>query len=104
MRVDKQHCEEDLPVSSHVERLLQFVTSPSENNWPKDCNGSGRELPLSKFIAVKPPLEFCFPEAAIHHRVLTTLGGSCSTVKAAAQLLAQEYPPPIRQAVLGTNG
>ena len=65
MRVDKQHCEEDLPVSSHVERLLQFVTSPSENNWPKDCNGSGQDDHLSKFIAEKRPLEFCHPEAAI---------------------------------------
>ena len=29
--------------------------------------GSGRELPLSKFIAVKLPLEFRFPEADLHH-------------------------------------
>jgi hypothetical protein len=27
--------------------------------------GSGRELPLSKFIAVKLPLEFRLPEAAL---------------------------------------
>jgi formyltetrahydrofolate synthetase len=30
-------------------------------------SGSGRELPLSEFIAVKPPLEFRFPEAALRH-------------------------------------
>ena len=29
--------------------------------------GSGRELPLSEFIAVNPPLEFRFPEAALRH-------------------------------------
>jgi hypothetical protein len=28
-------------------------------------SGSGRELHLSKFIAVKPPLEFLCPEAAL---------------------------------------
>ena len=27
----------------------------------------GRELPLSEFIAVKPPMEFHFPEAALRH-------------------------------------
>lgn len=29
--------------------------------------GSERELALSKFIAVKPPLEFGFPEADLGH-------------------------------------
>ncbi len=41
-------------------------------DWPvwralTDRLGSGRELPLSKFIAVKLPLEFRFPEADLHH-------------------------------------
>lgn len=27
--------------------------------------GPGRELRRYEFIAVKPPLEFCYPEAAI---------------------------------------
>ena len=34
---------------------------------PNDKFGSGGELPLFKFIAVKLPLEFRFPEAAVVH-------------------------------------
>jgi hypothetical protein len=58
---------EDLPVSSDVERQLHFVTSPSAADWPKGSSGSGRELPLPEFIAVKLPLVFRFPEAAFGH-------------------------------------
>lgn len=32
-----------------------------------DSLGSGGEIPLSEFIAAKPPLEFRFPEAALRH-------------------------------------
>ena len=37
--------------------------------WRKliDRRGSGRELPLSEFIALKQPFEFRFPEAALRH-------------------------------------
>lgn len=39
-------------------------------------NGSERELALSSFIAVKPPLEFGFPEADLGHWVLATQSGN----------------------------
>jgi hypothetical protein len=37
--------------------------------------GSGRDHPPFGFIAGKRSVKFRFPEADIHHRVLTTLSG-----------------------------
>jgi hypothetical protein len=34
---------------------------------PLLMTAKGRELPLSEFITVKPPLEFRFPEAALRY-------------------------------------
>ncbi len=54
-----------------------FRHSDGWREWPlpfsaTGSNGSRRELPLSKFISVKPPLEFRFPEAAIRQCVQPT--------------------------------
>ena len=43
----------------HVERLLSERLSVRK--------GSGRDLALSEFIAVKPPLKFRLPKPAIRH-------------------------------------
>lgn len=48
-----------LNCSSNAERQLSPVLSVRY--------GSGRELHLSRFIAIKPPLGFRFPVATIGH-------------------------------------
>lgn len=51
----------------------------------KGSDGSGREVPSSKLIAVKLPLGFRFPEAALGYRVQTTQNGRSGFPKAACQ-------------------
>jgi hypothetical protein len=58
---------ESLTVSGLRERPLRSVTCRLTSDSATGSRGSGRELPLSKFIAVKLPLEFRFPEADLHH-------------------------------------
>ena len=62
----------------------RIVEAKPEKSWlrvgplwrnPTDRFGSRPELHLSKFVAVKLPLEFRFPEAAIRDRVQTTPSG-----------------------------
>ena len=49
------------------ERQIHSVNGHSISEVAYSRFGSGRELPLSEFITVKPPLEFRFPEAALRH-------------------------------------
>ena len=56
-------------------RLLDSVTCRWGWHYPNVRRGSGCHRRLFEFIAVKPPLEFRYPEAAICDRVQTTLNG-----------------------------
>lgn len=58
---------EQFSVSYHSVRLPHSETRRWITEAVKVSSGLGRELPLSKLIAVKLPLEFRFPEAVLHH-------------------------------------
>jgi hypothetical protein len=60
--------EQAKPFGIKLETLAdRFMTSNRPYHFQLSSGriGSGREIPLSEFIAVKPPLEFRFPEAAL---------------------------------------
>ncbi len=72
----------------------RIVEAKLEKSWlrvgplwtnPTGGSGSRRDRPPFGFIAGKRSVKFRFPEAAIHHRVLTTPSGSCRPDKADAQ-------------------
>jgi len=61
-----------LPVSILLERRLYFVIRLTTGGCAKGRIGSWCDRPLVDFVAGKRSVKFRFPEAAIHHRVLTT--------------------------------
>ena len=61
-----------------------------------DSSGSGRDLAFSGLIAVKPPLEFRFPEAALSHWVQPTHCGQLQGIPSIDRYTpACRFRPPV---------
>ena len=54
------------------------VQTPIPGDLGHPLQAGSSRLPLVDFVAGKRSVKFRFPEAAIHHRVLTTPSGSSS--------------------------